>query len=62
MIARAIQEGILVDVQFAGFFLSKMTGRAVFLEDLIGLNDELWKNLTFLKRYDGKPFMSYFYK
>ncbi|RIA94609.1 hypothetical protein C1645_722004 [Glomus cerebriforme] len=53
MIARAIQEGILVDVQFVGFFLSKMTGRAVFLEDLIGLDDELWKNLMFLKKYDG---------
>ncbi|CAG8496391.1 2011_t:CDS:10 [Funneliformis caledonium] len=53
MIARAIQEGILVDVQFAGFFLSKMAGRAVFLEDLIGLDDDLLKNLLFLKRYDG---------
>ncbi|CAI2192590.1 18338_t:CDS:10, partial [Funneliformis geosporum] len=53
MIARAIQEGILVDVQFAGFFLSKMAGRAVFLEDLIGLDDDLLKNLRILKRYDG---------
>ncbi|CAG8467534.1 1607_t:CDS:10 [Acaulospora morrowiae] len=53
MIARAVQEGILCDVQFAEFFLSKLSGRAVFLEDLIGLNNELWKNLMFLKRYDG---------
>jgi hypothetical protein len=60
MIARAIQEGILVDVQFAGFFLSKMSGRAVFLEDLIGLNDELWKNLMFLKKYDGNCFIYIF--
>ena len=57
MIARALQEGILVDVQFAEFFLSKMTGRAVFLEDLIGLNDDLLKNLIFLKKYDGNHFI-----
>ncbi|GBC22980.2 uncharacterized protein OCT59_014075 [Rhizophagus irregularis] len=53
MIARAIQEGILVDVQFARFFLSKMTGRAVFLEDLIGLDDELLKNIMIVKKYEG---------
>ncbi|CAG8486719.1 11388_t:CDS:10, partial [Acaulospora colombiana] len=53
MIARAVQEGILCDVQFAEFFLSKLSGRAVFLEDLVGLNNELWKNMMFLKRYDG---------
>ncbi|CAJ0831491.1 15147_t:CDS:10, partial [Entrophospora sp. SA101] len=52
MLARSIQEGILVDIQFARFFLSKLSGRGVFLEDLAGLNDELLKNLMFLKRYD----------
>ncbi|CAG8515156.1 4050_t:CDS:10 [Cetraspora pellucida] len=53
MIARAMKEKILLDSQFAEFFLSKISGRAVFLEDLIGWNDELWKNLIFLKRYEG---------
>ncbi|CAG8645654.1 10326_t:CDS:2, partial [Scutellospora calospora] len=52
MIARAMKEKILLDSQFAEFFLSKISGRAVFLEDLIGWNNELWKNLIFLKRYD----------
>lgn len=56
MIARAIQEGILVDVQFARFFLSKITGRAVFLEDLIGLDDELLKNILIVKKYEGSQF------
>ncbi|CAG8689926.1 3463_t:CDS:2, partial [Dentiscutata heterogama] len=53
MIARAMKEKILLDSQFAEFFLSKISGRAVFLEDLIGWNNELWKNLIFLKRYEG---------
>ncbi|CAG8551382.1 12020_t:CDS:10, partial [Racocetra persica] len=53
MIARAMKEKILLDYQFAEFFLSKISGRAVFLEDLIGWNNELWKNLIFLKRYEG---------
>ncbi|CAG8524407.1 13635_t:CDS:2 [Racocetra fulgida] len=57
MIARAMKEKILLDYQFAEFFLSKISGRAVFLEDLIGWNNELWKNLIFLKRYEGLYFV-----
>ncbi|CAJ0758002.1 3202_t:CDS:10 [Entrophospora sp. SA101] len=45
MLARSIQEGILVDIQFARFFLSKLSGRGVFLEDLAGLNDELFQSI-----------------
>ncbi|KAK4513248.1 uncharacterized protein ATC70_011816 [Mucor velutinosus] len=52
-IGKALYEGVLLDVQFAGFLLARLLGRNVFLEELKELDQEVWRNLTFIKRYDG---------
>lgn len=54
VLGKAVYEGVLVEAQFAPFFLAKLLGRHVFLEDLAGLDEELWRNLLFVKRYDGE--------
>lgn len=46
-------EGILLDVKFAGFLLARLLGRNVFLEELKELDEEVWRNLTFIKHYEG---------
>ena len=56
VIGKALYEGILVDVKFAGFFLSKMLGKQSFLDDLgsvDSLDKELYKGLISLKNYQG---------
>jgi ubiquitin-protein ligase E3 B len=53
VIGKAVYEGILLDVQFAKFFLAKLLGRNVFLQELQELDEELWKSLTFIKHYEG---------
>lgn len=52
---RAMYQGILVDVAFAGFFLAKWLGRQSYLDDLASLDFELYKSLLFLKNYAGNP-------
>lgn len=54
MIGKAIYEGILLDCQFACFLLAKILGRNVFLEALQELDEDVWRNLIFLKHYEGK--------
>jgi ubiquitin-protein ligase E3 B len=46
-------EGILLDVQFASFLLAKLLGRNVFLEELKELDEDVWKNLIYVKNYEG---------
>ncbi|CAO3577234.1 unnamed protein product [Absidia cylindrospora] len=53
MIGKAIYEGILLDCQFAVFLLAKILGRNVFLEALQELDEDVWRNLIFLKHYEG---------
>ncbi|GAA5795819.1 hypothetical protein HPULCUR_001181 [Helicostylum pulchrum] len=53
VIGKALYEGILLDVKFAGFLLARLLGRNVFLEELKELDAEVWKNLTFIKHYEG---------
>jgi ubiquitin-protein ligase E3 C len=53
MLGKAMYEGILVELPFAAFFLSKLRGRPNELNDLSSLDPELYKNLLFLKRYQG---------
>lgn len=53
VIGKAIYEGILSDIQFASFLLAKLLGRNVFLQELRELDEDVWRNLIFLKRYDG---------
>ncbi|KAG0184638.1 Ubiquitin-protein ligase E3B [Apophysomyces sp. BC1034] len=53
MVGKAVYEGILLDVQFASFVLAKLLGRNVFLEGVKELDEDIWRNLTFIKHYDG---------
>ena len=54
MLGKAIFENLTVQPQFAHFFLSFMNGRYDFtglVNDLVTLDEELYKNLAFLKNY-----------
>ncbi|KAF9078553.1 hypothetical protein BDP27DRAFT_1309750 [Rhodocollybia butyracea] len=53
ILGKAMYEGILVDVAFAGFFLAKWLGRQSFLDDLASLDPEVYKGLVFLKHHTG---------
>lgn len=53
ILGKALYEGILVDVAFAGAFLSKWLGRQSYLDDLASLDPELYRGLLFLKNYQG---------
>lgn len=53
ILGKALCEGILVDASFASFFLSKWLGNNNYLEDLPSYDQELYKNLMFLKNYEG---------
>ncbi|TGZ73457.1 hypothetical protein CRM22_001505 [Opisthorchis felineus] len=58
MLAKAIYEGIVVDVPFANFFLTQLLGREKagcysFLDELATLDKELYKSLSYIKHYDG---------
>ncbi|KAK7694083.1 hypothetical protein QCA50_003659 [Cerrena zonata] len=53
ILGKALYEGILVDVAFAGFFLAKWLGKQSFLDDLSSLDPELYQGLIFLKHYPG---------
>ncbi|CAA7268920.1 unnamed protein product [Cyclocybe aegerita] len=55
ILAKALYEGILVDIAFAGFFLAKWLGRQSFLDDLASLDSELYNGLIYLKNYPGNP-------
>ncbi|KAF7836898.1 E3 ubiquitin-protein ligase UPL6 isoform X1 [Senna tora] len=53
LLAKAMFEGILVDIPFATFFLSKLKQKYNYLNDLPSLDPELYRHLIFLKHYDG---------
>ncbi|KAI6685132.1 hypothetical protein NL676_031045 [Syzygium grande] len=53
LLAKAMYEGILVDIPFATFFLSKLKRKYNYLHDLPSLDPELYRHLIFLKHYDG---------
>ncbi|EJC97865.1 HECT-domain-containing protein [Fomitiporia mediterranea MF3/22] len=55
ILGKALYEGILVDVAFAGFFLAKWLGKQSYLDDLASLDPELYQGLLFLKNYDDNP-------
>eukprot|EP01135_Chromosphaera_perkinsii_P005098 Nk52_evm9s316 gene=Nk52_evmTU9s316 len=50
---KAAYEGILLDIPFAQFFLSKILGAYSFIDELPSLDPDLYRNLMFLKHYDG---------
>ncbi|CAN1806313.1 E3 ubiquitin-protein ligase UPL6 [Linum perenne] len=53
LLAKAMFEGILVDIPFATFFLSKLKQKFNYLNDLPSLDPELYRHLIFLKHYRG---------
>ncbi|KAK6968619.1 ubiquitin-protein ligase E3B [Biomphalaria glabrata] len=58
MLAKAVYEGIIVDVPFAPFFLTQILGHlqsATYssLDELPSLDMELAKSLSYIKHYDG---------
>ncbi|TFK70099.1 HECT-domain-containing protein [Pluteus cervinus] len=55
IVGKAMYEGILIDVAFAGFFLSKWLRRESLLDDLASLDPDLYKGLIYLKHYPGNP-------
>ncbi|XP_040990913.1 E3 ubiquitin-protein ligase UPL6 isoform X2 [Juglans microcarpa x Juglans regia] len=57
LLAKAMFEGILVDIPFATFFLSKLKQKYNYLNDLPSLDPELYRHLIFLKWVpgDGEP-------
>jgi ubiquitin-protein ligase E3 C len=55
MLGKALYEGLLMNVSFAGFFLAKWLGRQSYLDDLASLDYDLYKGLIALKNYPGDP-------
>ncbi|KAI0366687.1 HECT-domain-containing protein [Pilatotrama ljubarskyi] len=55
ILGKALYDGILIDVAFAGFFLAKWLGKQSWLDDLASLDPELYNGLIFLKHYTGDP-------
>ncbi|KMZ59058.1 E3 ubiquitin-protein ligase UPL6 [Zostera marina] len=53
VLGKAMLEGILVDIPFATFFLSKLKQKYNYLNDLPSLDPELYRHLLFLKNYTG---------
>eukprot|EP00042_Codosiga_hollandica_P057751 m.859170 g.859170 ORF g.859170 m.859170 type:complete len:986 (-) comp59669_c0_seq11:179-3136(-) len=53
MLARVIQAGLLIELRFARFFLSKVLGKTPFLNELPSLDAELHRHLSSVKRFDG---------
>jgi len=53
ILGKAVFDGITVDPQFANFFLRKLIGKSNSLNDLKSLDPELYKQLIFMKTYDG---------
>lgn len=53
VVGKALYEGIVIQPQFAHFFLAKLLGNTVHLHHLPSLDPELYKNLIFIKNYSG---------
>ncbi|XP_074841163.1 ubiquitin-protein ligase E3C isoform X2 [Carettochelys insculpta] len=55
MLGKALYENMLVELPFASFFLSKLLGTSadVDIHHLASLDPEMYRNLLFLKSYEG---------
>ncbi|RLN90612.1 hypothetical protein BBJ28_00004175 [Nothophytophthora sp. Chile5] len=53
VLAKAVYENILVEPQFAAFFLNKLLGKFNYIDDLASLDPEMYKSLMHLKHYAG---------
>ncbi|XP_048479517.1 ubiquitin-protein ligase E3B isoform X3 [Plutella xylostella] len=58
MLAKAVYEGIVVDVPFASFFLSQVLGQTQqalysWIDELPSLDRDLYRSLTYIKHFQG---------
>lgn len=58
MLGKAVYEGIVVDVPFASFFLSQVSGQTAqalysCLDELPSLDPDLYRSLSYIKHYKG---------
>ncbi|KAI9023366.1 hypothetical protein DFJ74DRAFT_668881 [Hyaloraphidium curvatum] len=53
ILGKALYEGIVIDVPFGLFFYAKVLNRFNTFDDLPSLDPDLYKQLTFVKHYDG---------
>jgi len=53
MFGKAIYDGIVLDIPFAYFFLSRLLGKPSSLNELQFLDKDLYKNLLMCKSYEG---------
>ena len=53
VIGKCIYEGILVDFQFANFFIAQILGQSPQLEDLRSYDKTLYQNILNVKQYQG---------
>ena len=53
IVGKCLYENVLVDVEFAPFFLLRWFGRHAYLDDLPSLDKQLYNSLVFLKQYQG---------
>ncbi|EOA23422.1 hypothetical protein CARUB_v10016604mg [Capsella rubella] len=53
IVGKALYEGILLDYSFSHVFIQKLLGRYSFIDELSGLDPELYRNLMYIKNYDG---------
>ncbi|XP_020573828.1 E3 ubiquitin-protein ligase UPL7 [Phalaenopsis equestris] len=53
VVGKALYEGILLDYTFSLVFVQKLLGQYSFLDELSTLDSELYRNLMYLKHYDG---------
>ncbi|XP_078436583.1 ubiquitin-protein ligase 7 [Wolffia australiana] len=53
MVGKALYEGILLEYCFSLSFVQKLVGSYSFLDELSTLDPELYRNLMYIKNYDG---------
>ncbi|XP_057535793.1 E3 ubiquitin-protein ligase UPL7 [Amaranthus tricolor] len=53
IVGKALYEGILLDYSFSHVFVQKLLGRYCFLDELSSLDPELYRNLLYVKNYEG---------
>ncbi|CAI9097863.1 OLC1v1034376C1 [Oldenlandia corymbosa var. corymbosa] len=53
VVGKALYEGILLDYSFSHVFVQKLLGRYSFLDELSTLDPELYRNLMYVKLYEG---------
>lgn len=53
VLAKAVYENVLVEPQFAAFFLNKLLGKVNAIDDLRSLDPALYRHVMQLKHFDG---------